>query len=74
MLLSGLLYPLVVLKTYVFQILLLQTIIIAADHDFAGIKAATQAAEFWASTGRTVKIALPPKDCDFNDVLMGVVS
>ena len=49
-----------------------KTIIIAADHDFSGIKAAIQAAEFWASTGRMVKIALPPKGCDFNDVLVGV--
>lgn len=51
---------------------IVKTIIIAADHDSAGIKAAIEAADLWASTGRTVKIALPPKDCDFNDVLMGV--
>jgi len=53
---------------------IVKTIIIAADHDSTGIKAAIQAAELWASAGRTVKIALPPKDSDFNDVLMGVAS
>ena len=53
---------------------IVRTIIIAADHDSAGIKAAIQAADLWTSTGRTVKIALPPKECDFNDVLMGVPS
>lgn len=52
---------------------IVKTIIIAADHDSAGIKAAIQAAELWSSAGRAVKIALPPKDSDFNDVLMGVV-
>ena len=50
----------------------IKTIIIAADHDSTGIKAAIQAAKLWVSTGRTVKIALPPKDHDFNDVLTGV--
>ena len=53
---------------------IVKTIIIAADHDSAGIKAAIQAAELWTATERTVKIALPPKDSDFNDVLMGVIS
>jgi DNA primase len=53
---------------------IVKTIIIAADHDSTGIKAAIQSAELWASTGRTVKIALLPKDFDFNDVLMGVAS
>jgi hypothetical protein len=53
---------------------IVETIIIAADHDPTGIKAAIQAANLWALMGRKVKIALPPKDCDFNDVLMGVAS
>ncbi|RUR13505.1 toprim domain-containing protein [Legionella sp. km772] len=51
-----------------------KTIIIAADHDPTGIKAAIQAANLWVLMGRKVKIALPPKACDFNDVLMGVAS
>ena len=46
-------------------------IIVAADHDPAGIKAAQEAAELWARRGHTVKIALPPMpDTDFNDLLM----
>ena len=53
---------------------IVKTIIIAADHDPTGIKAAIQAANLWALMGRKVKIALPPKACDFNDVLMGVAS
>lgn len=46
------------------------TIIIAADNDLAGVKAARQAAEKWTKAGRKVKIALPPVNQDFNDLLM----
>lgn len=50
-----------------------KTIIIAADHDSVGIKAAVHAAALWVSEGRIVKIALPTKKGeDFNDMLKGV--
>jgi len=45
-------------------------IIIAADHDGAGLAAAYDSAEEWQAQGRRVKIALPPEGQDFNDVLM----
>jgi hypothetical protein len=48
-----------------------KNIIIAADHDDAGKKAAYEAADRWTKEGRIVKIALPPKGLDFNDVLRG---
>ena len=48
-----------------------KNIIIAADHDAAGKKAAYEAADRWTQEGRIVKIALPPKGLDFNDVLRG---
>ena len=48
-----------------------QEIIVAADHDLAGIKAAQEAVELWARRGLKVKIALPPIPCtDFNDLLI----
>jgi hypothetical protein len=51
---------------------LASTIIIAADNDDAGLKAARSTAKKWSLQGRTVKIAYPPeKGSDFNDVLMG---
>lgn len=50
------------------------TIIIAADNDKKGIEAAERAAEKWIAEGRTVKIALPPKNTDFNDILRGDLS
>ncbi|MEI7670044.1 MAG: toprim domain-containing protein [Pseudomonadota bacterium] len=45
------------------------SIIIAADHDTAGVKAAHECAEKWYAQGRKVQIALPPKGKDFNDLL-----
>ena len=48
-------------------------VIIAADHDTHGVgqAAARRAAELWATQGRKVRIAIPPKpDADFNDLLM----
>ncbi|MES2252475.1 MAG: toprim domain-containing protein [Pseudomonadota bacterium] len=44
-------------------------VIIAADNDKAGINAAKRSARKWTEEGRVVKIAIPPKDMDFNDVL-----
>jgi DNA primase len=50
---------------------LAKTIIIAADHDKAGLLAAEDAAERFLMEGRQVKIAIPPKSgADFNDLLM----
>jgi phage/plasmid primase-like uncharacterized protein len=46
-----------------------QTIIIAADPDKAGVKAAYLSARKWADEGRLVKIAVPPSTKDFNDIL-----
>jgi hypothetical protein len=44
-------------------------IILAADHDDAGLRAANAAAEKWARQGRTVRIAVPPEPgTDFNDM------
>ena len=46
-------------------------IIIAADHDKAGLEAAYKAAELWGSQGRLVCVSVPPQGQDFNDVLRG---
>ncbi len=44
-------------------------IVIAADHDEAGIEVAEKAASLWSSQGRKVWIAQPPKPgTDFNDM------
>ena len=48
-----------------------QEIIIAGDNDPAGRKAAIQAAENWAKEGREVRLAFPPLNQDFNDMLKG---
>jgi hypothetical protein len=44
-------------------------IVIGADSDAAGKKAAARAAARWTSEGRHVRIATPPEGLDFNDVL-----
>ena len=44
-------------------------IVIAADHDEVGLRAAYAAAEKWTQEGRTVRIAVPPQPgADFNDM------
>lgn len=48
---------------------LARDIIIAADNDAAGIKAA-EAAQKWLKEGRRVRIAYPPLNQDFNDLLL----
>jgi len=48
---------------------LAQTIVIAADPDDTGIRAAWSSARKWADEGRLVKIALPAPTKDFNDIL-----
>jgi hypothetical protein len=46
-------------------------IIIAADHDQPGLRAARRAADRWVAEGRRVRIAKPTiEDSDWNDVLM----
>ncbi len=45
-------------------------VVIAADGDEPGEKAAQEAAQRFLAEGRRVKIARPPKGMDFNDVLM----
>jgi hypothetical protein len=50
---------------------LAQEIIIAGDNDPAGRKAAIQAAENWTKEGREVRLAFPPLNQDFNDMLKG---
>ena len=46
-----------------------ETVIIAADADEPGEKAAQEAARRFIAEGRTVKIARPPRGMDFNDLL-----
>ena len=48
---------------------LAQEIVICADPDEVGQKAAYFAAEKWVSEGRVVRIAMPPDNRDFNDLL-----
>ena len=45
-------------------------VIIAADGDEAGEKAAEEAARRFVGEGRAVRIARPPTDMDFNDLLI----
>lgn len=46
-------------------------VLILADGDAPGERAALKAAAHWISEGRLVRIAKPPKGSDFNDVLLG---
>jgi phage/plasmid primase-like uncharacterized protein len=47
-------------------------VVICADHDPPGLKAANAAAERLTRQGKRVKIATPPQaDTDFNDMLKG---
>jgi putative DNA primase/helicase len=49
----------------------LREVIICADYDGPGLKAARKAAEHWAREGRVVRIAKPPREgIDFNDLLL----
>lgn len=49
---------------------LAQEVIIAGDNDPAGRKAAIQAAEKWTKEGRNVRLAFPPVNQDFNDLIL----
>ena len=51
-----------------------KTVIIAADSDQPGEKAAQEAARQLSAEGRVVRIARPPLGLDFNDVLLGRAS
>jgi phage/plasmid primase-like uncharacterized protein len=46
-----------------------EEVIIAADPDIPGIRAAHEAARRWLAEGRQVRIARPPAGRDFNDLL-----
>jgi putative DNA primase/helicase len=47
----------------------IESLLIAADHDEAGISAAEQCGQRWANAGREVAIAMPPDaKADFNDL------
>jgi hypothetical protein len=50
---------------------LVRSVVIAADHDPAGLRAASNAARRWTAEGRAVRIATPdtPGE-DFNDLLL----
>ncbi len=46
-------------------------VIVLADGDDPGEAAARDCAHRWKREGRSVRIARPPRGCDFNDLLMG---
>src|SRR5262249_11349646 len=48
-------------------------VVLCADHDASGVgqRAAHATAERWLAEGRRVRVALPPRGCDFNDLLLG---
>jgi putative DNA primase/helicase len=51
---------------------IVRTVIICADNDGAGQRAAWIAAERWCAEGRRVRIAIPPEpDTDFVDLFLG---
>jgi putative DNA primase/helicase len=50
----------------------IQNVIVLADADDAGEKAARAAGLRWKREGRSVRIARPPEGMDFNDVLLGL--
>jgi hypothetical protein len=49
----------------------IRDVVILADGDDPGEKAANHAASRWVREGRRVAIARPPQDLDFNDILSG---
>ena len=48
-------------------------LVVLADGDDSGEKAAVEAGNRWKREGRRVRIARPPRGLDFNDVLLGRV-
>ena len=46
-------------------------VIVLADGDDPGEEAAREAALRWKRERRSVRIARPPRGCDFNDLLLG---
>ena len=46
-------------------------VILCPDGDGPGEAAAREAALRWKREGRSVRIARPPRGCDFNDLLLG---
>jgi putative DNA primase/helicase len=49
----------------------IRDVVILADGDEPGERAAHDAASQWSREGRRVRIARPPRDLDFNDILSG---
>ncbi|MDX9690648.1 MAG: toprim domain-containing protein [Alphaproteobacteria bacterium] len=49
---------------------LASSVIIAADADPVGLRAAHDAARLWREQGRMARIAIPPSGKDFNDILI----
>lgn len=49
----------------------IRDVIVLADGDEPGEAAALDCARRWKREGRKVRIARPPRGCDFNDLLMG---
>ncbi|MEQ9335158.1 toprim domain-containing protein [Thalassobaculum sp.] len=49
----------------------IRDVIVLADGDEPGEAAAMDCARRWKREGREVRIARPPRGCDFNDLLMG---
>ena len=48
-----------------------RNVIVLADGDDPGEAAACDCAHRWKREGRSVRIARPPRGCDFNDLLLG---
>ncbi len=46
----------------------IEELLIVADNDDAGMRAANECAERWQRAGRAVRIAIPPKGMDANDL------
>jgi putative DNA primase/helicase len=49
----------------------IRDVVVLADGDAPGERAAKYAASRWAQEGRRVRIARPPEGSDFNDILLG---
>ena len=61
-------YPVGCLPSSLRELVTVHVVIVCADHDARGVQAAHVAAERWTAEGRTVRLAVPPEGCDFNDL------
>ncbi len=48
----------------------IEALLIGADNDEAGTRAARQCGVCWTKAGKFVRIVIPPRQCDLNDVAM----